>query len=105
MTRKTDTAADLSIDEVIQHYLEKNLEMALYDNNVQNKVAASLWMSRPEAYWPWRPNRILTPTNPFTIVDPEEAAAVEALTGDQRSALRSEVLNRQWRNKAHFRRL
>ena len=37
---------------------------------------------------------------PFTIVDPEDQAAVDALTGEERSAKRSEVLNEQWRNKA-----
>ncbi len=90
----------LSIDEVIQHYLEKNLEMALYDNNVQNKVAGIVMDVKTGGILAMATKPDFDPNDPFTIVDPEDAAAVEALTGDERAALRTEVLNEQWRNKA-----
>ena len=28
-------------------------------------AASSSWISRPAGFWPWRPSRILTPTNPL----------------------------------------
>lgn len=90
----------LTIDEVIQHYLEKNLEMALYDNNVQNKVAGIIMDVNTGGILAMATKPDFDPNEPFTIVDPEDQAAVDALTGDERTAKRSEVLNEQWRNKA-----
>lgn len=90
----------LTIDEVIQHYLEKNLEMALYDNNVQNKVAGIVMDVNTGGILAMSTKPDFDPNDPFTIVDPEDQAAVDALTGEERSAKRSEVLNEQWRNKA-----
>lgn len=90
----------LTIDEVIQHYLEKNLEMALYDNNVQNKVAGIVMDVNTGGILAMATKPDFDPNEPFTIVDPEDQAAVDALTGEERSAKRTEVLNEQWRNKA-----
>ena len=90
----------LTIDEVIQHYLEKNLEMALYDNKVQNKVAGIIMDVNTGGILAMATKPDFDPNSPFTIVDEEDAAAVEALSGDERSTKRSEVLNEQWRNKA-----
>ncbi len=90
----------LTIDEVIQHYLEKNLEMALYDNNVQNKVAGIVMDVNTGGILAMSTKPDFDPNDPFTIVDPEDQEAVDALTGEERSAKRSEVLNEQWRNKA-----
>ena len=90
----------LTVDEVIQHYLEKNLEMALYDNNVQNKVAGIVMDVNTGGILAMATKPDFDPNEPFTIVDPEDQAAVDALTGEERSAKRTEVLNEQWRNKA-----
>ena len=90
----------LTIDEVIQYYLEKNLEMALYDNNVQNKVAGIVMDVNTGGILAMATKPDFDPNEPFTIVDPEDQAAVDALTGEERSAKRTEVLNEQWRNKA-----
>mgnify|MGYP004663908583 CR=1 FL=1 len=90
----------LTIDEVIQHYLEKNLEMALYDNKVQNKVAGIVMDVNTGGILAMATKPDFDPNAPFTVVDEAEAAAIAALTGDERAQKRREVLNEQWRNKA-----
>lgn len=90
----------LSIDEVIQHYLEKNLEMALYDNKVQNKVTGIIMDVNTGGVLAMAVKPDFDPNSPFTLVDPEDQAEVDALEGDAKKAKRSELLNEQWRNKA-----
>ena len=90
----------LSIDEVVQHYLEKNLEMALYDNKVQNKVTGIIMDVNTGGVLAMTVKPDFDPNSPFTLVDPEDQAEVDALEGDARKAKRTELLNEQWRNKA-----
>lgn len=90
----------LSIDEVVQHYLEKNLEMALYDNKVQNKVTGIIMDVNTGGVLAMAVKPDFDPNSPFTLVDPEDQAEVDALEGDARKAKRTELLNEQWRNKA-----
>ena len=44
----------LTIDETIQHILEKHLEQAIVDHYVENRVRQSLWMSIPVKYYDGR---------------------------------------------------
>ena len=59
----------LTIDEVIQHYLEKNLEIAAYDNNTQNQVAGIVMDVDTGAILGMATKGDFDPNDPFTITD------------------------------------
>lgn len=90
----------LTIDETIQHVLEKYLEQGIKEFKVYNRAVAImmevdtgnvLGMAVEEGY---------DLNNPFTIVNEEAQKAIEALPIDEQDAAESEALSKQWRNKA-----
>ncbi len=91
----------LTIDEVIQHFAEKYLEQAAIENKVE-KGGACIVMDIPTgeilamATYPG-----FDLNEPFVLVDPEDQAAVDAITDpDEKLNKTNEVLQKQWRNKA-----
>ena len=90
----------LTIDEVIQHYLEKSLEEGIVNNNVKNRAAAVVMDVNTGAILGMAVKEGFDLNDPFTIVNKEAADAIAALPEDQQSAAKSEALNKQWRNKA-----
>ena len=90
----------LSIDEVVQHFVEKNLEEGIVNNKVANRALAIMMNVNTGEIISMAVKEDYNPNSPFTIVDPLEAAKVEALEGDEKAKARSEALEKQWRNKA-----
>lgn len=90
----------LSIDEVIQHFLEKSLEEGLINNKVQNRGTAIIMDVNTGAILGMAVKGDFDPNNPFKIADEEKKNEIEALPEDQKEAATSEALQQQWRNKA-----
>ncbi len=90
----------LSIDRVVQHFLEKNLEEGIVNNQVQNRAAGIVMDVNTGEILAMAVKGDYDPNDPFTITDPAVAASIENLPEEQRSAARVEALEAQWRNKA-----
>lgn len=90
----------LTIDEVVQHYLEKSLEEGIVNNNVKNRAAAIVMDVNTGAILGMAVKEGFDLNDPFTIVKKETADEIAALPEDQRTDAKLKALNEQWRNKA-----
>ena len=94
----------LTIDKVIQHYLESSLENAVKEHNVQShatgifmdvntgEILACATKSQGGSF---------NLNDPFTIVDPRVIDALSIITNEQeRSKLTAKAQSEQWSNKA-----
>ena len=90
----------LSIDEVIQHFLEKSLEEGIINNKVQNRGTAIIMDVNSGAILGMAVKGDFDPNDPFTIADAEKQQEIDALPEDQQQAAASAALQQQWRNKA-----
>lgn len=89
----------LTIDSYIQHVAEKQLRQAVEDNKCNERGVAIVMNVKTGAILALAVTGDFDPNEPFTLSASDEAK-VEALEGEERSALLSELRNRQWRNKA-----
>ena len=90
----------LTIDEVVQHFLEKNLEEGLVDNKVRNRGCAIVMNVNTGAILGMAVKGDFDPNNPFTIADPAEAAAIAKMPdGEAKTNAVKEARQKQWRNK------
>lgn len=89
----------LTIDEVIQHYLEKNIEQALEDTNALHgygivmdvKTGAILGMTTKPDY---------DPNNPWSIADEKTKAEIAKITDtEEKKKAESAAVYSQWRNR------
>ncbi len=90
----------LTIDSYIQYTCEKYLETAIEQNEIAERGAAVVMNVNTGAVLAMAVKGDFNPNDPFTLstVDQEK---VDALTDDaEKTTLRNELLNRQWRNKA-----
>ncbi len=90
----------LTIDETIQHFMEKYLEQGIINNDVKNRAAAIMMNVNTGEIYGMAVKGDFDPNDPFTIVDQEVQAAIDALPEDQQDAATSEAIQQQWRNKA-----
>ncbi len=90
----------LTIDETIQHFMEKYLEQGIINNDVQNRAAAIMMNVNTGEIYGMAVKGDFDPNDPFTIVDQDVQAAIDALPEDQQDAATSEAIQQQWRNKA-----
>lgn len=90
----------LSIDEVIQHFLEKNLEEGIINNKVINRAAAIMMDVNTGDILGMAVKGGFDLNKPFDIVDKNEKARIDCLNDDEKSKARAEALEKQWRNKA-----
>ncbi len=90
----------LSIDEVIQHFLEKNLEEGIANNKVLNRATAIMMDVNTGEILGMAVKGDFDPNDPFTIADPEVAKQIEALPEEEKAAAKSDAWQKQWRNKA-----
>lgn len=90
----------LTIDETIQHILEKYLDQGIAENDVRDgavaimmdvKTGAILGMAKREGY---------DLNDPFTLADEEEQKRIDKLPEDEQAEAKAEALQKQWRNKA-----
>ncbi|MGL5972780.1 MAG: penicillin-binding transpeptidase domain-containing protein [Oscillospiraceae bacterium] len=89
----------LTIDETIQHYLEKNLYYAVKEHNVANKGAGIVMNVKTGEILAMSTKPDFDPNSPFDIYDPIKSAEIDALPEDQRKSERAKEQQRQWRNK------
>ena len=90
----------LTIDEVVQHFLEKHLETALIENGVENKVTGIVMDIKTGEILAMSTKPGFDLNQPFTLTDPEIIAQLELLEGDARTALLINSRNEMWRNRA-----
>lgn len=90
----------LTIDEVVQHSLEKNLEEGLVNNKVQNRGCAIVMNVKTGAILGMAVKGDFDPNSPFTIADKTKAAQIAAMPdGEAKTKATSEARQEQWRNK------
>lgn len=100
VTAKDGNSLVLTLDEVVQHFLEKNLEEGLKDNKVQNRGCAIIMNVKNGAILGMAVKGDFNPNDPFTIADTQEAAAIEKMPkGEERTKALKEAQQKQWRNK------
>lgn len=91
----------LTIDEVIQHYLEKSLETAVIEHNVQNKALGIVMNVKTGDILAMSVKPDYDPNDPFTIFDASAQERLAAITDeDERSTQLGLEQQSQWRNKA-----
>lgn len=90
-----------TIDETIQHFLEKRLTSKVEDYNVQCRAVGIVMNVKTGAILAMSTKPDFDPNDPFTIYDEEVAAAIELITDEtEKSEAISQARQSQWRNKA-----
>ncbi|MEG2192852.1 MAG: penicillin-binding transpeptidase domain-containing protein, partial [Oscillospiraceae bacterium] len=90
-----------TIDETIQHYLEKRLALAAQEHNVEERAVGIVMDVKTGAVLGMAVKPDFDPNDPYTLTDTELAATIAAITDDaQRSKELSSARQAQWRNKA-----
>ena len=90
---------NLTIDVVLQQYLEKNLEIAYRDNNVAEHASGIVLDVKTGAILAMAGYPDFNPNDAFTIVDTDLANQIAAMTdAEKKAAARSQALYNQWRN-------
>jgi len=91
----------LTIDEVVQHFLEKNLAEGVAINKVGNRATAIVMNVKTGAIVGMAVKGDFDPNNPFAVADPTEAAQINSMQdGDAKTAALKTAREKQWRNKA-----
>ncbi|MBQ6825402.1 MAG: PASTA domain-containing protein [Clostridia bacterium] len=90
----------LTLDSYIQYTAEKYLEAAIEEFQIAERGAAVVMNVKTGAVLAMAVKGDFNPNEPFKLSQ-EDARLVEAITNEEeKSKLNSELLNRQWRNKA-----
>ncbi|MBC8535184.1 penicillin-binding transpeptidase domain-containing protein [Feifania hominis] len=90
----------LTIDEVMQHFLEKHLATAVADYKVQNKACGIIMDIHSGEILAMATMPDYDPNNPREITDEALKAELEALEGEEYTKRQSEIWQGIWRNKA-----
>lgn len=87
-----------TLDETIQHYLEKHLKEAYELRQLSGYAGGIVMDVETGGILAMAVINGYNLNDPFTITDPQVLAQLEGLTGDELTAARSEALNDMWRN-------
>lgn len=90
----------LTLDSYIQHTAEKYLDAAIEENQIAERGAAVVMNVNTGAILAMAVKGDFDPNEPFTLSNDDEKTLAEIVDEEQKSKKRSELLNRQWRNKA-----
>lgn len=90
----------LTLDETIQHFVEKNLEQAVADYNVKNGAACIIMEAKTGEILAMATYPSYDLNAPFTINNANVQAQIDALEGEEKSKLYNDELQKMWRNKA-----
>lgn len=108
---KNGNSLVLTIDEQLQHYLEKNLEIAVSEHRVRNRVTGIIMDVNTGAVLAMASKPDFDPNDPYTISDPDMTANLEeikketdmrkalAATAEEQKKAEDEYQNAVW--KAH----
>ena len=90
-----------TIDETVQHFLEKHLSQKVKEYNVQCRAVGIVMNVKTGAILAMSNKPDFDPNDPFTIYDADVAAAIEAITDTEKYNNEvSQARQSQWRNKA-----
>ncbi len=87
-----------TLDETIQHYLEKHLKEAYVERKVSGYAGGIIMDVETGGILAMSVINGYNLNDPFTITDPAVLAQLEQLTGDEYATARAEALNNMWRN-------
>ncbi len=90
----------LTIDEVVQHYLEQALAEGVENNKVENRATGIVMNVKTGEIVAMAVKGDYDPNNPFVIADEQERARIAELPEEEQQAATSAALQAQWRNKA-----
>ena len=89
----------LTIDEVLQHYLEKNLEIAYNDNDVQGSAIGLVMDVNDGGILAMASYPDFDPNDPFVLAE-DVQAEIDAITdAEKKATARSNAVYQQWSNK------
>ncbi len=94
------TSLVLTIDSYIQYTAEKYLETAIEQNQIAERGAAVVMNVNTGSILAMAVKGDFNPNEPFTLSVADEKKITETEGEDKQKELRTELLNRQWRNKA-----
>jgi stage V sporulation protein D (sporulation-specific penicillin-binding protein) len=89
----------LTIDEYIQHYVDKHLEQAVKDNSVTNRGACIVMDPQNGEILAMSVKPDYNLNAPFEIYDETAKAKIASLSGDERTKEIAQEQQQQWRNK------
>ena len=90
----------LTIDETIQHFVEKHLEQAYIDQQVKAGACAIVMNPKNGEILAMATQPSFDLNAPRTLTDPAVLQELEGLEGDEYNKRASEELQKLWRNKA-----
>ena len=90
----------LTIDEVIQHFVEKHLENARVDNMIADGAAAIVMDPKTGEILAMSTKPDFDLNAPMELNSEDAKKSLEGLSGDEYLKKLSEELNKMWRNKA-----
>lgn len=91
----------LTIDEVIQHYVENELETAILENDAQNGACAIVMDIKSGEILAMATKPDFNPNKYLEITDPKAIEAIEAITDeDEKDKAISVARNKMWKDKA-----
>jgi len=89
----------LTIDEVIQHFVEEELKQAVADYKVENGAACIIMNAKTGEILAMATQPDFDLNAPFTLPEDMEKQ-LDGLKGDERDDKYNELINKLWRNKA-----
>ena len=89
----------LTIDANIQTFAEKYLEIAVRETGCTNRGAVIIQDVNTGGILAMAIKGDYNPNDPFTVSDPDLAAQIAQLAGDEKSAALAKARQSQWRNK------
>ncbi len=90
----------LTIDETVQHYVEKHLEAAVKENDVRQRAVGIAMDVKTGAILGMATKGDFDPNSPTEVTDPYLLATLEGLEGDEYKEALQQAQFIQWRNKA-----
>lgn len=90
----------LTLDSYIQYTAEKYLEAAIEENKIAERGAAVVMNVKTGAVLAMAVKGDFNPNDPFTLSVAEQKLVDAVEKEEEKSKLKTELLNRQWRNKA-----
>ncbi|MBO4693367.1 MAG: PASTA domain-containing protein [Clostridia bacterium] len=88
-----------TLDSYVQYVCEKYLDAAVEENHIAERGAVIAMNVNTGAILGMAISGDFNPNSPFTLASGDQAQ-VDAAVEDEKSNLKNELLNRQWRNKA-----
>lgn len=94
------TSLVLTLDSYVQYTAEKYLETAIEQNEIAERGAAVVMNVNTGAILAMAVKGDFNPNDPFTISKEDQKKVDEIVGEEEKKALKTELMNRQWRNKA-----